>query len=215
MRCGRSKILIIIRTKKSDSRNHCVPLLNVLQDPQDDDVYYSFYLSFASTMILFLTPLAKQSNFYIKYSRDCMTQCHERNVSEPLPPFRSLFTPDLKAPPNISLEPERPTKYYIIDFGLSRTFDPSDSSPKVLPVLGGDRSVPEFQANPIARAAESVPTDVYYLGNLVREDFLQPTWCKAIPRTSYDGRGSLSFRDSIELRFWKCELDWWRRRRLA
>ncbi|KAH9915864.1 hypothetical protein B0H21DRAFT_321145 [Amylocystis lapponica] len=24
--------------QKSDSRNHCVPLLNVLQDPQDDDV---------------------------------------------------------------------------------------------------------------------------------------------------------------------------------
>ncbi|KAH9920144.1 uncharacterized protein B0H18DRAFT_1025314 [Fomitopsis serialis] len=40
---------------------------------------------------------------------------------------------------------ERPPKYYYIDFGLSRKYDPTDGPPKELPILGGDKSVPEFR----------------------------------------------------------------------
>jgi hypothetical protein len=66
---------------------------------------------------------------------------------------------------------QRPPKYYFIDFGISRRFSPDDKSPLAYPILGGDKSAPEFkksvdQCNPF-------PTDIYYLGNMIRQDFLQ------------------------------------------
>ncbi|KAI0786629.1 hypothetical protein C8Q75DRAFT_808160 [Abortiporus biennis] len=40
-----------------------------------------------------------------------------------------------------------PTKYYIIDFGLSRQYDPRNGPPLELPIPGGDKSVQEFKAD--------------------------------------------------------------------
>ena len=67
---------------------------------------------------------------------------------------------------------ERPVKYYLIDFGLSGIYDPYKGRTIDLPVLSGDQTVPEFQNN-MDRPHEVYPTDVYYIGNLVREEFLQ------------------------------------------
>ncbi|TFY60098.1 hypothetical protein EVJ58_g5363 [Rhodofomes roseus] len=39
---------------------------------------------------------------------------------------------------------EKPPKYYYIDFGLSRRYNPDDGPPRALPIFGGDKSVPEF-----------------------------------------------------------------------
>ncbi len=65
---------------------------------------------------------------------------------------------------------ERPTKYYIIDFGLSRKFSPGDAF--IAPTsFGGDRSVPEYQ-DP-SGLSNPFPIDVYSFGNLIREDFLE------------------------------------------
>jgi hypothetical protein len=49
---------------------------------------------------------------------------------------------------------ERPVKYYFIDFGLSRRYNPNDGPPLELPIFGGDKTAPEFQ---------TFPTGVYYL----------------------------------------------------
>jgi len=67
----------------------------------------------------------------------------------------------------------RPSKYYLIDFGLSRRFDPEDSAPRAEPIRGGDKSVPEFKN--WDKPLDPFPTDIYYLGNMIREDFLQQT----------------------------------------
>ncbi len=62
---------------------------------------------------------------------------------------------------------DRPPRYYLIDFGLSRRY----SSRNVVdePLRGGDKQAPEHlrggRCNPF-------PTDIYYLGNLIREQFL-------------------------------------------
>ncbi|KAH9914993.1 hypothetical protein B0H21DRAFT_771594 [Amylocystis lapponica] len=68
---------------------------------------------------------------------------------------------------------ERPTKYYLIDFGLSLHFN-AEETRTARPILGGDKSVPEFRDR-IRRSGpqDPFPTDVYYIRNLVREDFLQ------------------------------------------
>ena len=67
---------------------------------------------------------------------------------------------------------ERPVKYYLIDFGLSGIYDPHKGRTIDLPVLSGDKTVPEYQNN-MDRPHEVYPTDVYYIGNLVREELLQ------------------------------------------
>jgi hypothetical protein len=63
---------------------------------------------------------------------------------------------------------ERPPKYYFIDFGISRRYDPEDKAPLELPIRGGDKTVPEFMDD-INLPRNPFQTDIYYVGNLIRE----------------------------------------------
>ena len=65
----------------------------------------------------------------------------------------------------------RPTRYPLIDFGHSRFYDPANGPPLDQPLSGGDRSAPEHQDG--KTPCNPFPTDVYYLGNLVREDYMR------------------------------------------
>jgi len=64
----------------------------------------------------------------------------------------------------------RPTRYLFIDFGLSRRYDPENGPPLDKPLRGGDKSAPEHQDR--VTPCNPFPTDVYYLGNLIREDYI-------------------------------------------
>jgi serine/threonine protein kinase len=64
-----------------------------------------------------------------------------------------------------------PTKYVLIDFGLSRRYDPANGPPLDKPYRGGDKSAPEHQDR--VTPCNPFPTDVYYLGNLIRERYMQ------------------------------------------
>lgn len=69
---------------------------------------------------------------------------------------------------------QRPPKYYWIDFGLSARFDPSEEFPRVPILRGNDKSVPEHQDPDYeTQLANPFPTDIYYLGNLIREYFTE------------------------------------------
>ncbi len=61
----------------------------------------------------------------------------------------------------------RPPRYYLIDFGLSRRYSSRNALDE--PLRGSDESAPEHRhggrCNPFR-------TDIYYLGNLVREHFI-------------------------------------------
>ena len=65
----------------------------------------------------------------------------------------------------------RPSQYLLIDMGLSRQYDPADGPPLEKPLRGGDKSAPEHKD--LQTPCDPFPTDVYYLGNLVREQFMQ------------------------------------------
>ena len=65
----------------------------------------------------------------------------------------------------------RPTRYHLIDFGHSRFYDPTSGPPLDQPLPGGDKSAPEHQDG--KTPCNPFPTDVYYLGNLVRENYMQ------------------------------------------
>ena len=65
---------------------------------------------------------------------------------------------------------QRPPKYYFIDFGISRRYDPSDTNPREIPIWGGDKEVPEFQNSNEPR--DPFATDVFYIGNAIKMDFI-------------------------------------------
>lgn len=67
----------------------------------------------------------------------------------------------------------RPPKYYFIDFGLSQVYDPANGPALELPARGGDKTAPEHQAEHYDTPCDPFPTDIYYLGNLLREVFIQ------------------------------------------
>ncbi|KIJ57330.1 hypothetical protein M422DRAFT_219243, partial [Sphaerobolus stellatus SS14] len=66
---------------------------------------------------------------------------------------------------------EKRPKYYIIDFGISEQYN-SISSVSDFPIMGGDKSVPEFQGEGRYKKQNPFPTDIYYIGNLIQTDFL-------------------------------------------
>ena len=66
-----------------------------------------------------------------------------------------------------------PTRYFYIDFGLSWRVPPDDPSPQVLVSKPGDKTVPEFEGpRPLGRYADPYKIDVYCLGNIIREHFM-------------------------------------------
>ena len=70
-----------------------------------------------------------------------------------------------------STRTQTPIKYYLVDFGLSRRYDPEGGPPLELPRWGGDNSVPEFLA--VNTPCDPFPVDVYCLGNVIRQSFLK------------------------------------------
>ena len=85
-------------------------------------------------------------------------------------PCRDWTKPDFSGDAKYFTRTETPPRYYLIDFGLSRRHEPDDRSPKEYPILGGDKTVPEFKKS--VEPCDPYPTDVYYIGNMVREDFI-------------------------------------------
>ncbi|KIJ18443.1 hypothetical protein PAXINDRAFT_97248 [Paxillus involutus ATCC 200175] len=86
-------------------------------------------------------------------------------------PMEISLKRDYTGPAKHLTRTQRPPKYYLIDFGLSRRYDPSDTNPKEEPVFGGDKEVPEFQDS--IEPCNPFPTDVFYIGNAIRNDFIQ------------------------------------------
>lgn len=85
-------------------------------------------------------------------------------------PVQTMLNKDCSGYAKHFTRTRRPPKYYFIDFGLSRRYDPLDTNPREVPIWGGDKEVPEFQnsnepCNPFA-------TDVFYIGNAIRKDFI-------------------------------------------
>ena len=66
----------------------------------------------------------------------------------------------------------KPVKYYLIDFGISCTFNPADGPPSAFPIQGGDKTAPEILASN-GGALDPFPTDIYYMGNMIKTSFLE------------------------------------------
>ncbi|KAI9067306.1 hypothetical protein FKP32DRAFT_1588665 [Trametes sanguinea] len=173
-----------------DPRNHCVPIYDVLDVPRDDDVKLLvmplLYKFFAPPFLTvgeaveccrqIIEGLQFMHSHHIAH-RDC----GKLNIMmDPRPLLPKLF--HFAAPSRTHdmsgwvwfesyTRTYRPTKYYHIDFGLSRRFDPTKGPPRAAPIRGADKTVPEFAKS--ADPCDPFPTDIYYLGNTMRTVFLQ------------------------------------------
>ncbi|OBZ70648.1 hypothetical protein A0H81_09376 [Grifola frondosa] len=174
----------------SDAHNHCVPIYEILHDPNDED------------LVLLVMPLLRSFDEppfdtvgeAVDFFRQCLEgmqlmhhhhvahrDCMELNIMmDPAPmyprsfhPSAETMKPDLTGKAKHYSRTERPTKYYYIDFGLSRKYDPENRSPVELPIEGGDKTVPEFQNEGYDKPWNPFRTDIYYIGNLIRTSFLQ------------------------------------------
>ena len=88
-------------------------------------------------------------------------------------PMQHLFDPNYDGAAKHRTRTERPPKYYLTDFGLSRRYDPEAGPPYELPIRGTDKSVPEFQGEGYDQASNPFATDVYYIGNEIQTTFLK------------------------------------------
>ncbi|KAJ7147591.1 hypothetical protein C8R43DRAFT_889585 [Mycena crocata] len=65
-------------------------------------------------------------------------------------------------------------KYYLIDFGISGMYNPTDGPPLDYGIRGGDRTLPEFLGADYRNELHNpFPTDVYYLGNMLKREFIE------------------------------------------
>jgi len=172
----------------SDPKNHCVRVLEFLEVKESNDIiivmpllrdFDSPKFETVGELIGCLQQLFEGLQFIHKQNiahRDC----NERNA---MMDGQSLYIdPWHPKLPNRQRDnrvknarhysrTQRPPAYYWIDFGISRRYDDDVTSPLEDVIKGGDISVPEHQN--ITGPLNPFPTDVYYLGNLVLQKFLE------------------------------------------
>ncbi|KAI0744026.1 hypothetical protein C8Q80DRAFT_1184592, partial [Daedaleopsis nitida] len=174
---------------RSDPRNHTIPLLDVLAVPDDP------------TLTVLVMPLMRACGSprwdtvgeviaFVKQALEGLQFMHEHHVAhrdcmapnimyDPRPMYPQMYHPqrtdlsrDFKRKAKHTTRTARPVKYYFIDFGLSRRYSPEDGPPREHPIQGGDKSVPEFK-DWKGDLLDPFPTDIYYIGNMVRTTVLQ------------------------------------------
>ncbi|KAI0081936.1 hypothetical protein K474DRAFT_1768164 [Panus rudis PR-1116 ss-1] len=174
----------------SHPKNHCASLLDVLQVPDDSDKVILVMPLLAN----YDSPRFKTIGEAVEFFRQIieglqfMHQCNVahcdgngRNIMmDPKRIFPKLYHPssptrnrDLTGPAKHHTRTKRPPKYYLIDFGLSRKYEHRREPIEEQLIIGGDKSAPEFRD--LSKRWDPFKLDIYYLGNMIREDFLQLT----------------------------------------
>ncbi|KAH7918652.1 hypothetical protein BV22DRAFT_1041587 [Leucogyrophana mollusca] len=172
----------------SDPANHCVPIYQVLQLPDDKDsvllvmpllrTYSDPRFDTVGEVVECLRQLFEGLHFMHMHHvahRDCMRLNVMMDASslfiDPYHPYQPRLKRDFSGYARHYTRTQRPPKYFLIDFGISRRYDASEHNPLEDPIWGGDKTVPEFQMSNQPR--NPFPTDVYYIGSLIRGEFLR------------------------------------------
>ncbi|KAI0350538.1 hypothetical protein OH77DRAFT_1593479 [Trametes cingulata] len=167
-----------------DPRNHCVPLLDVIQDPLNPDTSYMVmpFLRYIDSPpfelvgdVLECIDQVLEGLVFIHdhdvAHRDCAFKNIMMDASNLYPrgfhPIAQRRLPDVSDHAPYLSRSTVPIKYYFIDFGISTRFT-SDEEPRVVTgKLGLDRQPPEL--------SDDVPydpfkLDVFLIGNLIRRE---------------------------------------------
>jgi len=177
--------------QRSDPENHCVPIREVLQSPRSSDIQFIVMpllqpydkprFDSVGEAVEFFKQIFQGMRFMHKHNvahRDCT---HNNIMMDGSPLYSTPFHPvdntmkrDYSGKVSHRSRTQAPVKYYLTDFGISRRYQPEDFPVLEGPILAGDRSAPEFKAASDYDEppdCDPFPTDVYYIGNMIREDF--------------------------------------------
>ncbi|KAH9985000.1 kinase-like domain-containing protein [Russula vinacea] len=168
-----------------DPCNHCVPLLDILEMPQNGQklLVMPFLRPFNDPgfqtfgeFVAFFTQISLDQGLQFMHQRNIAHRdCTANNImfdpSEMYPrgfhPTRMDRSRNFKGRANRYTRTQRPPRYYLIDLGLSRQYFSRRALD--LPLRGGDKSAPEHRN---ATRCNPFYTDIYYIGNLVRQEFI-------------------------------------------
>ncbi|EGO00136.1 hypothetical protein SERLA73DRAFT_72874 [Serpula lacrymans var. lacrymans S7.3] len=171
----------------SDLYNYSVPLYDVLDVPDDEDQallvmpllrpFHRPRFDTCGEVVDFFRQLFLGLRFIHQQHvahRDCMGPNIMMDANplyiDPYHPQDLDMKRDFSGKARYFTRTRRPPKYFFIDFGISRRYAADHNAPLEYPIWGGDKTVPEFQKSD--DACNPFPTDIYYLGNMIRENFL-------------------------------------------
>ncbi|EJF57684.1 hypothetical protein DICSQDRAFT_140238 [Dichomitus squalens LYAD-421 SS1] len=173
-----------------DPRNHAIPVWDSFSVPDSPDstiLVIPFFRACASPpwqtvgeVVSFLLQVFEGMQ-WLHDHHTAHRDCNANNIMyDPRPMYPNMFHPrkpnrtvDFKARAKHTTRTAAPVRYYYIDFGLSRRYNPEDGPPREHPIEGGDKSVPEFQ-NWNGELVDPFPTDIYYLGSMIKRTVLEP-----------------------------------------
>ncbi|KAJ7700291.1 kinase-like domain-containing protein [Mycena metata] len=171
-----------------EPKNHCAPLLNILHPPDNIEAlilvmplmrkYDSPGFDTVGEVVDFFQQIFEGLQFMHKHHiahRDCCSDNILMAANDMYPkgfhPQYQDNTLDMNKRASHLTRTERPPKYYFIDFGMSVRFQP-DEPHLALPIVGADQTVPEYQNGGTLHPLDPFRTDVYLLGNFIRQEFL-------------------------------------------
>ncbi|TFY54998.1 hypothetical protein EVG20_g9481 [Dentipellis fragilis] len=176
-----------------DPRNHCAQSLEIFPIPDTENVYMMVmptlrpfdnpvFATFGEA-VAFFTQLFEGLQFLHERKiahRDCCRPNIMMDATSMYPkPWHFVelnMRRDWKGKAKHYTRTERPVKYYYVDFGLSQHYKPEDIltwPPLTLPVHGADKTAPENRDEKYETPCNPFATDIYYLGNLIRQSFMQ------------------------------------------
>ncbi|THU85933.1 kinase-like protein [Dendrothele bispora CBS 962.96] len=172
-----------------DSQNHCVPMYEILQLPEDNRTHL--------LVMPFLEPwwpkLLSEVSFstigeaiaFMRQIFEGVRLLHSHNIAhndikhdnvmvDASPLYKHLMHPsvpgrryDWRGFATRKSLTRNPVKYYMIDFGSALQYDPQNGPAREAPGYGGDRALPEFENHP-NDPCDPYAVEVFRLGNLVR-----------------------------------------------
>ncbi|CAK5280706.1 unnamed protein product, partial [Mycena citricolor] len=178
----------------NDPRNHCIPILEVIRDPEDSDkdiIAMPRMVSAFEIVTLGFETVGEVVDCFrqimegVKFMhenfvahRDCVFLNFVVDPTELFPngthPVRTVMNPEFTRVSTVVSRTSCWPRYYIIDFGWSERYDPKRGLLFESVVRGGDRSPPEHRTS--EKPCNPFPTDVYTIGNILRTRFLMSHW---------------------------------------
>ncbi|KAF8215893.1 kinase-like domain-containing protein [Mycena galopus ATCC 62051] len=181
--------------RAADPRNHCIPLLDVLQDPKHKDIQiivmprmvdmgqpkFDTVGEVVDCFRQIFEGLQFMHENYVAH-RDCnrfnIVVDPEKLYPQGFHPVRTFYKPDMAhGYAKYITRTECWPRYYLIDFGISRQYNPDDGPPLEPIIRGADDSLPEFvRVRTIPESpldCNPFPTDIYYLGHLLSHYFVR------------------------------------------
>ncbi|KAF9481587.1 hypothetical protein BDN70DRAFT_803046, partial [Pholiota conissans] len=192
----------------SDPENHCVPIDEVLSIPGDDVYEILVMPRLAQFDFPRFDTLGEIMDFFrevfvglqfLHRHRIAHRDCTGRNlmmdanglIPQGFHPMRPTYNLQANGPyKQRYMRTQRPPKYFWIDFGMSVQFSDSDTSFILSADLGNDRTLPEYQCLPSLHdyrvlhlvQHDPFPSDIYYLGNMVRRYFFDGKYTASIKK---------------------------------